>query len=302
MKKIAPVLLIVVLGLALGLLIWWVTRDDAVQAPPPPPGPEYANVDFVPVDFIPVFDQDKDGQVSFEEFKRLYGTSLKDNSPPLIFHDDNNGPPLSAEQAFKKWDLDANGVVNDADMKQRGEDAWHGFQKEADGRGLKAVAYGSKWMMLNDIQLRAFDAEKAALARGEYPFAGSFWKAKYIGEWVTITDANGVSVSGFLSRTETRVFLLTADAKLNAYDPATVNISKAPADDPHNQYAAGIRRTGFLDADGNLELARHCMNWGMGAEAGMLYARVLILDPDNEEALNALGLIENDGHFTPKGN
>ena len=300
MKKAAPVLIIAVLGLGLGVMIWWVTRTDPV--PPTPNDPEQVNVDFKPENFIATFDLNEDGEVTFDEFNKRYGKPLADNSPPLIFHEDNDGPALDAAEAFKRWDRDANKVINANDMQLIENKAWRNFQAEAEKKKLKAVVYGDQWLMLNEHQLAAHDAEVAGLAREELPYAGKFWAERYLGKWVTLVDEKGDVHEGYMSRSETRIFLLTDDARLSAHDPAIVTVTEAPADEPHNLYAAEIRKIKFDQRDPNLELARKCVNWDLVTEGDTLYSRVLIFEPTNEEALNALGLTEKDGHFTEKGN
>lgn len=301
MKKAAPVIIVVILGLGLGVMVWWVTRSDPVDPPIGNCNPQ-ANEDFSAADFIPTFDLNDDGQVTFEEFNQRYGKPLADNSPPMIFHEDNDGPALDAQAAFKRWDRDANGIVNAADMQRIENKAWRKYQDEAEKKRLKAVTFGDKWMMLNAHQHRTYETEQGALARDEHPFAGKFWKARYLGNWATLVDEDGETHEGFISRSETRIFLLTNDAKLSVYDPAKVTVSEAAEGDPHNKYAAQVKQAKYFDIEANLELAGKCLEWGMTAEAGMLFARVLVFDGTNKEALAALGYTEKDGHYFERGN
>lgn len=297
MKKAAPVLVVAFLGLVLGVLIWWLTRGDTLDTTPDDGGAQ-ANKDFKPEDFIPTFDVNGDKQVTYEEFVQRYGKSLSDDAPVLIFHEDDDGPALTAADAFKRWDRNADGIVDWQDMQSLEHTSWRAFQDEAEAKGLKAVSFGDRWLMLNTHQLKTYDTETGALAREEQPFAGKFWASKYLGNWATLMDADGDTREGYLSKTETRLFLLTDDAKLSVFDPAKVDVTEAGPDDPHNLYAAEVKKTKFDDVQANLALARKCVEWGMRTEADMLYARVLIFAPTNEEALNALGYTEKDGHYT----
>lgn len=300
MKRAAPVIVVAVLGLGLGLMIWWITRSKPAD-PPIDSGPSQANIDFKPEDFIPTFDLNEDGQVTFEEFNQRYGRPLADDTPPLIFHQDNNGPALDAREAFKRWDRDGNDVVDRADMQRIENKAWRNYQAEAEKKRLKAVAFGDRWMMLNEHQLRTYEAEMGAGARDEFPYAGKFWNARYLANWSTLVDEGGNTLEGYLWNNGSRFFLLTADARLSTYDPEVVTTAAAAEDDPHNLYAAAVKALRFDDVEANLELARQCVDWGMRTEAGMLYARVLVFEPANKEALDALGFTENDGHFSRKG-
>jgi hypothetical protein len=171
MKKAVPVIVIAVLGAGLGLLVWWVTRPAHTELPPDNTQVQ-ANEDFAAEDFIPTFDLDGDGRVTLEEFQQRYGQPLAEGQPPLIFHEGNDGPALSAEEAFKRWDLDASGVVDAADMKRIKSKAWRNFQARAEKLRLKATSFGDRWLMLNEHQLGAFEAEQGAHARGDLPYAG----------------------------------------------------------------------------------------------------------------------------------
>jgi len=300
MNKAAPILIVAILGLGLGVVIWWVVRSEPSDPPPDTDSDEQPIVheDFVAMDFIPTFDLNADGHVTFDEFKQRYGSPLADNAPVLIFHEGDDGAALSAEEAFKRWDRDDNGVVNRADMRLFENKNWREYKALADRKGLKVIVYGDRWMMLNDHQVRAYNSEAGASARKELPFAGKYWAERYLGDWATVTDADGETQEGYLSRNDTRIFLLTSDASLVVFDPAKVSVSEAPPDDPHNLYATEIRQTTFDNTAANLELARKCTDWGMATEADTLYARVLIFEPTNEEALKALGYTEKDGHYT----
>jgi hypothetical protein len=83
-------------------------------------------------------------------------------------------------------------------------------------------------------------------------------------------------------------------------DPAKVELTQMPDNDPHMLYATEVARISFDVPQKNLELARRCIEWGMKAEAEMLYARVLIFQRDNQEALDAVGMKLEGDHFKEK--
>lgn len=73
-------------------------------------------------------------------------------------------------------------------------------------------------------------------------------------------------------------------------------------DAPQNVYAKQIKALAFDDEDGNLDLARHCVIWGMHTEARMLYLRVLIFQPANREALDYWGIDRQGDQYKPRKN
>jgi hypothetical protein len=299
MKKAVPAIVIVLLALVAAWLIAKLSGD----APPPPAnnGEFSGNIDFKAEDFIPTFDLDADGKVTLDEFKQRYGKPLAEGQPPLIFHTQAGGPELSAEDAFHKyWDRDSNGVVDAADMRAAADNRWVAFRDDANRKGLKAVDFEGRYLALNTAQNGTFEAESGASTRKELPYAGRFWAARYFGSWVQVTEADG-DVQGFGSYSNGKLYLLTPDAKLSVKDPAKVQVSELGDEAPQMQYARELAKFRFDDVQANLQLARKCRQWGMLTEAGMLYARVLVFEPANQEALDALDLTVKDGQFVKKG-
>lgn len=300
MKKAIPVIVIVLLAL---VAAWVIARLTSDTPPPPIDNTDYSgNIDFKADDFIPTFDLDGDGKVTLDEFKERYGKPLQEGQPPLIFHTHAGGPELTAEEAFTKyWDRDSNGVVDAADMKAAADNRWVAFRDDANRKGLKAVDFEGRYLALNRAQNGTFEAELGAEARKELPFAGRFWATKYFGRWVRVTHDDGSSLEGFGSESNGRLYLLTPDAKLSVKDTAKVQVTELAEDVPQMQYAREVSKFRFDDVQANLQLARKCREWGMLTEAGMLYARVLVFEPANQEALDALGYEVKDGQFVKKG-
>ena len=294
MKKFVPLAIAIVVGGVSGVFVW---RHMSAPAPVDP-GPEHHSVAFAVEEFIPTFDTDGDGRVTFEEFSQRYGKPLAEGEAVMIFHRDN-GPPLTAEEAFRRWDTDKNGVVDATDLELISNSAWKTFSAEAEAKRLRPLRYNTRFMMLNAHQLRTFETEVGAMALKQVPWAGRFFDIKYLTQWVSITDKDGKTVYGFSLEERGRLWLLDADAKLTVHPEGT---EPTPIDDaPQTQYAKLIAKTPVDDPALNLTLAKQCREWGLTREAGMLFARVLLFEPRNAEALDALDLVERDGHFFPKG-
>lgn len=282
MKKSVPFVIMCVLALGLGFLLWWFIRETPIENPGNTE-PEMENLDFVAADFLPTFDANGDLQVTLDEFKLNYGRE------PLIFHEENGGPALGADKAFSRWDRDRNGVVDAEDLKLIDNKAWASFQAEAEKRRLRARDWNGRHLMLNEHQDRTYTTETSAFKRNEVPYAGRYWNPKYLSSWMRVVTPANETKEGYASVANGKLFLLTPDAKLSVYDESKIMASDLGPDVPQMRYARAIQQTPFDDPGGNLELAGKCTEWGMRTEAGVLYARVLIFERDNKEALTALG-------------
>lgn len=298
MKKLAPLAAILVLAAAVGVVVYYATRPSETPDPPAnvPVEPK-RNLDFKPEDFMTQFDLDSDGKVTVEEFNARYGKG----DPPLVFHERDGAPALSAEDAFKRWDRNRNGTVDADDIKQLGDKELLERMEDAARRGLHTVNWNGVEMYLNSHQMRTFEAEAGAMARDELPFAGTFWSREHLKRPWTRLIEGGTETFGFTAERNGRIFVLTGNAELLVKDPAKVELAQMPDDDPHMLYAAEIARITFDMPGKNLELARRCKQWGLKVEAGMLYARVLIFQRDNQEALEALGYRLEGDHYKAKG-
>ena len=299
MNKALPVVAIVLLALIAALLIWKFSGPDPV--PPPIIDNDPAqNIPFEAADFIDTFDVDGDRSVSLEEFKQRYGVPLEDGKPELVMQNPKTGKPLNAEDAFKlHWDRDSNGVVDARDIELISDSAWLAFHQKTKRAGLTPVRYDGKFYGLNEHQQRTMEAEVGAAANNEVPFAGQFWAKKYFQSWVKVEDAAGETLEGFAYEGNGRIYILSSNASLTVKDPAKVTIQTID-DAPQTKYAKAVVGLSFIDGDANLALANKCMEWGMKHEAGMLYARVLITQPDNKTALDALGFKRVEGKFVRK--
>jgi hypothetical protein len=296
MKKFAPLVAILVLACALAVVIYYATRPSKTPDPPANGSVAEKNEDFKVEDFMLHFDLDSDGKVTPDEFNERYGKG----EPPLYFHERDGAPALSAADAFRRWDRNRNGTVDAVDIKSLGDKAWENRAREAEARGLHTVSWNGVEMNLNPAQKATFEAETGALARGEVPFAGAYWDTLYLkGPWTRVREGN-TEVFGYAAERNGRIFVLTEKAELLVKDPAKVELTQMPDDDPHMQYAYEIQRITFDMPAKNLELAQRCVKWGMKVEAGMLYARVLIFQRDNQEALDALGFKLEGEHFKEK--
>jgi hypothetical protein len=285
MKKLAPLIGIVALVGLLAVVVYYATRSTKTTNPPVNGGYVPENPTFETENFMFEFDLDSDGKVTFEEFSERYGKGV----PPLVFTEKDGAAPLAAPDAFKKWDRNSSGFINDEDIRQLLDKELINKANEAARRGLHSATWKNVLLALNDHQLRTFEAEKGAMARGELPFAGTFWNADHMaGRWSLVRDADG-ELFGYTTERNGRVFVLTERAELLVKDPAKVEVAAMPADDPHMLYAAEVSKVPFDSPARNLELASKCKEWGLKVEADMLYSRVLIFEPANKEALDALG-------------
>jgi hypothetical protein len=297
MKKIVPIIGIVALAGLLAVVVYYATRSTRPIDPPVDGGYVPENPTFKIEDFMFNFDHDADGKVTFEEFNERYGKG----EPPLVFTEGDGAEPLSAPNAFKKWDRNRNGFIDADDIRLLQDKEFLGDAAEIKRRGLEPIQWKDKLYGMNQHQVRTFEAETGALARGELPFAGTFWKPSHLeGRWSLVRDAEG-EFFGYVSERNGRLFILTEKAELTVKDPAKVEVSSKPADDPHMLYAAAIKDVPFDVPVKNLELARKCKEWGLKVEAGMLYARVLVFDPTNKEALDELGYRLEGEKFVSKG-
>lgn len=301
MKKSLPFVVLCLLALGLGFMVWWMVREPHTD-PVTNTEPEMKNRDFQVADFVPTFDLNNDKRVTYDEFLQSYGKSPIEGEPPLVFHEENGGPALSPEEAFKRWDHDKSGIVDVLDIKFIEDKAWANFQAEAEKRGLRAREWDGVRLMLNTLQDGTYVVEVAAAKVGELPFAGRYWKADYLGDWVRVITPDNRTLEGYASHSRDKLFLLTSDAKLSVFDEAKVTVKDLGPDTPQAQYAATIRNIALKDASANLELAKKCREWGMRTEAGMLFARVLVFDRANQEALDALGYKLDGDNYIQKGN
>jgi hypothetical protein len=298
MKKLGPYAAVLLLAGVLAVVVYYATRPAKPVDPPVNGCVVPKNETFKIDDFMFNFDHDSDGKVTFEEFTQRYGQG----DPPLVFTKEDGADPMSAADAFKQWDRNRNGSIDTDDIRQLEDKEWLAYAQGLARQGLQAVTWNGVQYGLNEHQLRTFNAETGALARKELPFAGAFWDTKYFGgRWSRVSEPEKSDVLGYLHEGNGRLFILTEKAELQVKDPARVQISQLPADDPHMLYAAEIAKTAFDEPDKNLELARKCKQWGMVVEAGMLYARVLIFRPGDKESLDALGYRLDGPRFVPKG-
>ena len=288
MNKAIPVVAIVLLALVAALLIWKFSQSTPVS-PPVGNGSNITDVEFKSEDFIPAFDSNGDGHVTLDEFKQRYGKPLAEGEAPFVLYHPQTKKALTAEEAFKKhWDRNSDGVIDARDMELGKDNAWLAFFKKASDAGLTPVRIGDNFYALNEDQNRTMEAEAGAKARKEVPFAGHFWDAKYFQSWAKVYDPKAGEIEGFVSEANGRLYLLSSDAALTVKDPAKVTVEKVE-DAVQMKYAKAVIGLDWEDADTNLALANQCVDWGMRTEAGMLYARVLVTQPGNETALNALG-------------
>ncbi|MBE7491104.1 MAG: hypothetical protein HS108_05025 [Planctomycetes bacterium] len=295
-QRLVLFVLIPLLAIAAGVLLYFVAfrpRGAGNGAGNTPP--EVVGKPFDKDSFFAEFDLNGDHAVSFEEFDRVYSTWGQEKR----FSRGPGQPALASREAFDFFDRNGDGAIDAEDVRFAWDQAWLDFAAGARARGLIPRDWKGRWLALNKQQDEALGKEKGALARRELPFAGAFFDARYLveGRWARLTKDDGESVDGFVSEKDGRLWLVSPDARLLVFKPGTVHVSELP-DSPHNEYVRAVREVTFDDTEANLKLARRCVQWGLKREAGALYARVLIFDRANAEALEALQLrLEGDSYL-----
>lgn len=292
MKKILPVVIVTLMAFLVGFGAWWGFLRGTPEKPPANDDTAGPAPDFKPGDFIATFDQDGDGVVTREEFKRLYG------EPPLVFREGDDAPPLNADDAFNMWDKNGDGTIDRADIKRITDKAWENFFTETMERGLNPKDHKGEFLALSRLQFELYTQESAAAESGELPFAGEYFDAKYFGTWAEV-DAPGGRRQGYVTEHAGKYWLLTPDRKLAVFRPDSVEVKFLP-DAPPNRYAEEIRKVAWDDPAANVELARKAEEWGMSQEAEMMWGRVLIFNGGNADALEALGYEYRDGRHVKK--
>lgn len=278
---------------------WWLLRDNDGKGNVVP-GNLPAQIEDRPFerdDFFPTFDLNQDKSVTFEEFERVYATWGEDKR----FSRGPGQPGLDARAAFDFFDLNRDGGINADDIRFAWDDKWHKFAQLTRDRGLTPRIFKGRWLALNQHQVDALAKEEGAIARGELPFAGAFFDRKLLlsGRYGLVTRPDGTSNEGFLSERDGRIWVVAGDARLLVFKPDAVTVKELPAS-PALEYIKAVSTTPFDEPAANLKLALRCIELGLKTEAGALFARVLIFEPGNSMALEALNLrLEND-RFVPR--
>jgi hypothetical protein len=284
----------------LAFAVWWMGKGT-----PPvdntPPGP--VDVPFPTDKFFLTFDLNKDGTIPLEEFVMAHEMGAASKFP-FEFNKGPGQPPLKPEDAFAHLDLNRNGKLDRTDLETSYDKAWLAFKQSSADKGFEARIWRDKWMTFNPEQSRVINAETGARNRGELPFGGQFFPKKYFDQkrYVAVVNDQGETTQGFLweDRTNNRLHVLRGDAVIDVFDPAKVSITEMPSA-PQLEYIQAVQDTPYDNPQRNLELARRCKELGLLTEAGMMYSRVLVFEPENKEALDALGFENKDGKFVRKG-
>ncbi len=250
--------------------------------------------------FFLVFDTNHDGGVLPAEFEAVYATWEQG----ARFSMGAGQEALSAAKAFQYFDQDRNGRIDGYDprMKDAWDKAWEVFTRDCAKRGLAPKEWRGLWLGLNTAQLGTMNHEIGARARGELPFGGAFFDAKYFegNRYVKVTRKDGTFVQGFATENEGKLWVVTTEQSLVVVKLADATVEEKP-DSPQAEYLKAVRMTPFEDVAGNLKLARRCMELGLAREAGMMFARVLVFERENSEALKALRLKLDGVNFVPAG-
>lgn len=247
--------------------------------------------------FMAVFDSDQNGQVTPQEFTPVYNSD--DNPFPMSAGEGKAA--LDAKTAFDAMDVDDNQVIDSLDLKVVTTLAWRDFREKALSENYRPVYINGKMLALGALRNKVFSTEQGVANRKELPLGGAYFDSKYFDNYSEVTLDTGDTIRGFVTEHDGRHWLLTADKKLSVLKPGTYTAKPLP-DAPMAKYAARVRDIVWYDADANLKLARDARDWGMQQESVTLYWRVLLMEPDNQEALDAMGFVFKDGKLTPKDN
>lgn len=285
-------LVVVAGGIAAAFLLY--------QGPPAANGgnePEIIDKPFDKEHFLETFDVNDDKRVTFEEFDGVYtawGAEKRFSRGP-------GQPALDSKQAFAFFDHNGDGAIDNDDVRVALDANWQKFAAAAMEKGLTPRDWKGKFLALNQQQIDTYNKEKGAAARGELPFGGAFFDAKMLntGRWGIVTKAGGEQVEGFLSEKEGRVWVVTQEARMLVFKPDDVTVKEVP-DAPALEYIREVQKIAFDDTAANLKLAKQCAQWGLKREAGALFARVLIFDRANAEALEALQLKLEGDKYVPR--
>lgn len=290
---------VVVLAVGAGALLYWVAAGPATGANNAGNNAaEVINKPFEKDDFFPEFDLNHDKAITFAEFDSVYATWGQDKR----FSRGPGQPGLDSKQAFAFFDQNSDGSIDIEDLRYAYDLAWQEFSRAAMAKGLTAKEWKGQKLALNQHQLDAYNKEKGALVVNELPFGGAFFDRKYLltGRYGRVTKQDGASVEGFLSEREGRLWVVTTDARLLVFKPDSVTVAEDP-NAPALEYINRVKDTPFDDVAANLKLALRCYELGLKTEAGAMFARVLIFDRENKQALDALRLKLDGDRYVPRG-
>ena len=315
MKKPLILLLAVVVVLAASAYAIFYFMQKPDSGPPPVINYGQSWSKYVSEYFDRGCDVDGDGRLSYDEFARGYRDVRLNKSEREVYQ---------AKEAFTILDVNHNGFIDKDDIarldKFRDGKEYMRYREDLAAQGLALQHWNGIEVVLNPVQVDWLDAEDGAFKRNELPYAGRYFDRKWFGEWedekrpqapplhhlkkpswARVTMADGHVHEGFTRETKDaelakkdglapgKVYVLTYDARLNAFAAEKVQTVEYFEGSPQAKYLKAVSETSINDTAKQLELARQCVKDGMQADALTLYKRVLIFEHDNKEALEALG-------------
>jgi hypothetical protein len=283
-------------------MLFWLGRPGQTGLDDPPAIIE--DQPFPADAFFLAFDLDKSGWITPEEFREAYARAATQKDRPFQFSKGPGKPALNHVEAFASLDVNHDEKIDRDDMQVAFDKAWLKFKVDRAAQGLEARIWRKEWLTFNPHQMAALNLETGAESRKELPFGGAYFVSKYFAarRYVSLAGPDGETLRGFLweDRVNGRVHLLCGDATIKVFDPAGVKVTDMP-DAPQLEFIDDVQRVSWEDPADNLKLARRCVELGLTKEAEMMYGRVLIFEPGNKEALDALGLRKEGPMFVPKG-
>ncbi len=197
MHKAVPITIMAAVGIGAGIALYLVIKQPSTESDPPQ---QAEAKEFDPDEFLQHFDLDKDGRVSWQEFKAGYGEA------GYLFGQRGNAA-MAAETAFKGLDTNGDGVIGKAELKVMSDARWQRFQRETAAKGLVPRDWKGRFLALNRHSVEVLDKELGARARKELPVGGHMFQQRYIlGEdgrarWCRIEPPQGVPFFGFVTST-----------------------------------------------------------------------------------------------------
>ncbi|MBX3460012.1 MAG: EF-hand domain-containing protein [Planctomycetes bacterium] len=215
MKKVVPAVLLALIGVAVGVALYFTVFDS--EPPQQANGePPRTDQEFDIEGFMARFDDDTDGKVSREEFDRHY-----DKGEPRFVISAKGGKAAPVDAAWRILDLDADGFITEPELKRYTTLRWAKHRMETEARGLTARAWGDTFLALNSPLLIAYESQKGAIARNEVPVAGRAFERKYLASWAEVRTARGEAFEAWVSTIEGRTYVLQPHYRIHEvrYDP-----------------------------------------------------------------------------------
>lgn len=232
------------------------------------------------------------------------GRNLALNGPRLRAFAQEAGADARDEVPFGGMWIDARYVSNWSEVREANGEVYEAFVTERDGRkfALRGVTNVVRVEYDPTVEAEVAAEVRKYLEEWAAPAAGNSIEGLEYGVWGNMAQGGGdvQTYEGFLRRETGHVQIAQFQPRVQVVG-RDAEVTPLP-DVPQNVYAAEIKELPLGDEEGNLQLARQCVVWGMHTEARMLYLRVLIFQPGNREALDYWGIDKQGDQYHPRKN